>query len=109
MKGYREAFYPRPRTPTPPRSPYSAAGGSPHTPIRNTFTTAVVEVNGSPDATDAFAGTAQPLTTSRDDGDDGHGPDMEELRAMEEMEAMMEDEPKAGVGAVEDEFGGLYD
>lgn len=90
IKGYRDAFYPRPRTPTPPRRSISPTRPS-HSPTpadRQRTKSPSQAREPSPDATALF-GQKEPLFTSRGEDvmeEEEDGPDFDELRALEEME-----------------------
>ncbi|WWC86980.1 uncharacterized protein L201_001861 [Kwoniella dendrophila CBS 6074] len=114
IKGYREAFYPRPRTPSPP--PLSDRGLTPPT--------ASQQEEGEQEL--ASLQRKEPLFTSRppvNDDDDDMGPDLEEMMAIEEE---MQREAQGSITTVdtsrqtivddgppvleeEDELEGLYD
>ncbi|KAK8847346.1 hypothetical protein IAR55_005203 [Kwoniella newhampshirensis] len=108
MRGYREAFYPRPRTPSPP--PFiRALSDGPLTPPEYYL----------PDS-ESGPQEPEPLFASRREDDDEAGdPDLEEMMALEEMEreaGQVQDKanvvpPDDGPPVLEeeDEWEGLYD
>jgi len=103
IKGYREAFYPPDKSPTPPASPAL-------TPPPDELD---VDEGGSGDGQRAD-GTTPQRGLLFDEGEDGEGPDDDELRSMDEMERTDAGDKEDGRAAPpvleeEDEWEGLYD